>query len=483
MRLRNIQYVLGLLLVLFAGTLLVPLGVSLIYHDEAMRAFLLAFVVILAIGLFLWLPLVHYQFDLKRREGFAIVALFWVGIGIAGAVPLVLAEHPQITLTDALFESVSALTTTGATVLVGIDLLPPSILWYRMQLQWLGGMGVIVLAIAVLPMLGVGGMQLYRAEVPGPMKDSRLTPRLAETAKGLWTIYVVLTVICAVAYWLAGMNAFDALGHAFSTVSTGGMSHHDASLGYFQSPAIETIAVLFMFLGATNFALHFEAWRRRSIRSYLNDPEFRVFLVLYLVIAAVVTLHLYHSDTFNSVEADLLHGAFHVYSIGTSTGFTTADYYNWPGFLPVLLLFASFVGGCAGSTGGGLKVLRIMLLAKQGRRGMKALVYPRAILPIKYGRQILNPATIDSVWSFFAAYVAVFSIIMLALMADGQDQITAFSAVAACINNMGPGLGAVAANYATLSDFAKSVLTMAMLLGRLEIFTLLVLLTPEFWSG
>lgn len=483
MRLKNIQFILGLLLILFAATLLVPLGVSLMYGDEALDAFALAFSVIMAVGLMLWLPLMSYQVNLQRREGFAIVALFWVGIGIAAAVPMILARHPHLTLTDALFESVSALTTTGATVLVGIDSLPPSILWYRLQLQWLGGIGVIVLAIAVLPMLGVGGMQLYRAEVPGPMKDTRLTPRLAETAKGLWLIYVLLTGVCAAAYWLAGMSGFDAIGHAFATVSTGGMSNHDASLGYFQSPLIETIAVLFMFAGATNFALHFNAWHKRSIRSYFADPEFRVFLILYLCIAAVVTLHLYYSDTFSSVEADLLHGAFHVYSIGTSTGFTTADYYNWPGFLPVLLLFVSFVGGCAGSTGGGLKVLRIMLLAKQGRRGMKALVHPRAILPIKYGRQSLSPAVIDSVWSFFAAYVAVFSVMMLALMADGQDQITAFSAVAACINNMGPGLGAVAANYADLSNASKSILTMAMLLGRLEIFTMLVFLTPEFWKG
>jgi trk system potassium uptake protein TrkH len=483
MQLKNIQYVLGILLVLFAATLLVPLGVSLMYGDEARNAFSLSFIAIMTVGLALWLPLRGYEVNLQRREGFAIVALFWVGIGIAAAVPMMLAEHPHLSVIDAFFESVSALTTTGGTVLVGIDSLPPSILWYRLQLQWLGGMGVIVLAIAVLPMLGVGGMQLYRAEVPGPMKDTRLTPRLAETAKGLWLIYVILTAVCAVAFWLAGMSGFDAIGHAFATVSTGGMSNHDASLGYFQNPLIEVIAVLFMFAGATNFALHFAAWHKRSIRSYFADPEFRVFLILYLVIAAVVTLHLYHSDTFSSVEADLLHGAFHVYSIGTSTGFTTADYYNWPGFLPVLLIFASFVGGCAGSTGGGLKVLRIMLLAKQGRRGMKALVHPRAILSIKYGRHISSPAVVDSVWSFFAAYVAVFSAMLLALLADGQDQITAFSAVAACINNMGPGLGVVAANYAELSDFSKSILTTAMLLGRLEIFTMLVLLDPEFWKG
>ena len=482
MRLKNIQYIFGILLVLFAATLLVPLTVSIIYGDEARNAFSLALIGIMVAGLALWLPLIGYQVDLQRREGFAIVALFWVGIGIAAAVPMILAQHPHLSLTDALFESVSALTTTGATVLTGIDSLPPSILWYRMQLQWLGGMGVIVLAIAVLPMLGVGGMQLYRAEVPGPMKDTRLTPRLAETAKGLWLVYLVLTLLCAVAYWLAGMNVFDAIGHAFATLSTGGMSTHDASLGYFQSPLIETIAVLFMFAGATNFALHFEAWRKRSFRAYVADPEFRMFLVIYVSIAAVVTLHLYYSDTFSSVEADLLHGAFHVYSIGTSTGFTTADYYNWPGFLPVLLIFASFIGGCAGSTGGGLKVLRIMLLTKQGRRGMRLLIHPRAVLTIKYGRHTLSPAVVDSVWSFFAAYVVVYSAMMLALLADGQDQVTAFSAVAACINNMGPGLGAVAANYADLSDVSKSILTTAMLLGRLEIFTLLVLLDPAFWK-
>ncbi|MDX1592712.1 MAG: TrkH family potassium uptake protein [Gammaproteobacteria bacterium] len=478
-----IQRIFGLLLATFSSAMLPPLAVSLISGDGAHRAFAYAFALLLVAGLACWFPVRRKRSELRLRDGFIIVALFWVVLGSSGAVPLVLAEEPSMSVTDALFESISGLTTTGATVLIGIDDLPISILWYRQQLQWLGGMGIIVLAVAILPMLGIGGMQLYRAETPGPMKDSKMTPRITETAKALWYIYLGLTVACAIGYWLAGMSGFDAIAHSFSTVAIGGFSTHDASMGYFDSALIEAVAVVFMFLSGANFALHFLAWRRMSTNPYLGDPEFRAYFTGLAIVAVLTTASLYLTDTFGNFGSALHHGIFQAVSIGTTTGFTTAEYFAWPIFLPVLLLFSSFVGGCAGSTGGGLKVIRFMLLIKQGVREIQRLVHPNAEIPVKVGNKVLPERVIQAVWGFFAVYVASFSVMMLALMATGLGQITAFSAVAACLNNLGPGLGEVGLNYAGINDFAKWVLSLAMLLGRLEIFTLLVLLTPTFWRA
>ncbi len=390
-------------------------------------------------------------------------------------------EELDISIVDALFESVSGLTTTGATVLVGLDNLPHSILFYRQELQWLGGMGIIVLAVAVMPMLGIGGMQLYKAEAPGPAKDSKLTPRIAETAKALWYIYLGLTVTCAVAYWLAGMSGFDAVAHSFSTVAIGGFSTHDASIAYFDSQAIEIVAIVFMFLGAINFALHFSVVRSKSLMPYLRDSEFLLYASLLIIISALSVYVLYTQSVAHDLGTAFREGVFQAVSIATTSGFVTADYSSWPVFIPVLLIFASFIGGCAGSTGGGIKVIRLLLLIKQGQREITRLIHPNAQVTVKIGKQPVKNSIIDAVWGFFAAYVALFALMMLALMFNGLDQITAFSAVAATINNLGPGLGEVSANYASLSDVNKLILCFSMLLGRLEIFTLLVLLTPAFW--
>jgi trk system potassium uptake protein TrkH len=476
-----IQRILGLLLATFSSTMLPPLAVSLIADDGAHLAFAWAFALLLVVGLVCWFPVRHQRRELRLRDGFIIVALFWAVLGTSGAVPLALAHDPHLSITDALFESISGLTTTGATVLVGIEKLPVSILWYRQQLQWLGGMGIIVLAVAILPMLGIGGMQLYRAETPGPMKDSKMTPRITETAKALWYIYLGLTIACAAGYWLAGMSGFDAIAHSFSTVAIGGFSTYDASMGHFDSALIEAVAVVFMFLSGANFALHFLAWRRMSTNPYLGDPEFRAYFVGLAMVAVLTTAALFLTGTFDNFGSALHHGIFQAVSIGTTTGFTTTEYFAWPIFLPVLLIFSSFVGGCAGSTGGGLKVIRFLLLIKQGVREIQRLVHPNAQIPVKIGNKVLPERVIQAVWGFFAVYVASFSVMMLVLMATGLDQITAFSAVAACLNNLGPGLGEVGLNYAGINDFAKWVLALAMLLGRLEIFTLLVLLTPTFW--
>jgi trk system potassium uptake protein TrkH len=481
MQYQVIQRVLGILLALFSTTMLPPMLVSWIYDDGAWIAFFDAFALILITGLLCLAPVYKVRKQLRLRDGFMVVVLFWGALGIVGGLPLYLEDSLELSAAQAVFESLSGLTTTGATVIIGLDSLPESVLFYRQMLQWLGGMGIIVLAVAVLPMLGIGGMQLYRAETPGPQKDAKLTPRIAETAKALWYIYLGLTITCALAYWAAGMTPFDAIGHSFSTVAIGGFSTHDASMGYFDSITIEMIAVVFMLISGVNFALHFMAVRSLSLKHYSADAEFMAYVWFMLGICVVTIPYLMVTHTFDFGDA-FFKGLFQVVSIGTTTGFTTAEYFNWPGFLPVLLLFASFVGGCAGSTGGGMKVIRFLLLVKQGVRELKRLLHPNARVFVKVGRNPLPDKIIDAVWGFFATYVAVFSVMLLILMAAGLDQVTAFSAVAACMNNLGPGLGEVGANYAGLSDFPLWVLCFAMLLGRLEIFTLLVLFTPMFWE-
>ena len=476
-----IQRVLGYLVMLFSLTMLSPIPFSLYFGDGTWTAFVGSFLVILGSGAVIWYPVRDEERELRLRDGFLVVALFWVVLGLFGAAPLLLSEDPSMRFTDAVFESVSGLTTTGATVLAGLDSLPNAILFYRQQLQWLGGLGIIVLAVAVLPMLGVGGMQLYRAETPGPVKDSRLTPRITETAKALWYVYLGITLVCGVAYWLAGMSMFDALCHAFSTVAIGGFSTHDASIAYFDSPVIEMIAVVFMFVAGVNFSLHFFAWRRRRLTNYLADPEFRAYLKLLGGLTSIVLAYLYFTGYYSTLSETFTKGLFQVVSIGTTTGFTTDNFASWPGALPVLLIFSSFVGGCAGSTAGGMKVIRWLLMYKQGWREVQRLVHPSASITVKLGDKAVHSRVVDAVWGFFAVYVVVYSILLLLLMVDGVDQATAFSAIAATLNNLGPGLGAVADGYGGLNAVSKWYLICAMLLGRLEIFTLLVLVTPIFW--
>ncbi len=481
MQLLVIQRILGLLIIVFSVTHLPPIAVGLIYRDGAIAPFIEAFVLTLIVGFALYLPVRQHKQELRLRDGFLVVVMFWTVLGVAGGLPIYLSGVNDISVTDSVFESISGITTTGATVIVGLDTLPHSLLFYRQELQWLGGMGIIVLAVAVLPMLGVGGMQLFRAETPGPVKDTKLTPRITETAKALWYIYLGLTVACALAYWLAGMSLFDAVSHSFSTVAIGGFSTHDASIGHFDSTAIQFIAVVFMLLSGVNFAIHFTAFRNRSIQPYRRDAEFRTYMFVLFIVSAITIGYLQLTRTFDSTTESIIEGLFQVVSIGTTTGYTTAEYYTWPGFLPVLLLYVSFIGGCSGSTGGGIKVIRILLLVKQGARELKRLVHPNAQIAVKIGKKAMSDRVIEAVWGFFAAYFAISALLILLLLATGLDQVTAFSAVAACLNNLGPGLGDVGSNFKSISDTAKWILCIAMLLGRLEIFTLLVLFTPAFW--
>lgn len=477
---RVIQRVLGYLLCMFSLTMLPPIVVALLYRDGALLPFAVALLLTVSTGGLLWYPSRHERAQLRLRDSFVVVVAFWAVLGVFGALPFYLYAPLELSVAAAVFESMSGLTTTGATLIVGLDALPHSILFYRQQMQWLGGMGIIVLAVAILPALGIGGMQLYRAESSGPTKN-KLTPRIAETAKALWYIYLGLTISCAVAYRIAGMDTFDAIGHSFSTVAIGGFSTHDASIGYYNSRTIEMIAVVFMLISGVNFALHFLTLRSRRLRHYLADTEFRVYILILTVVTAIAGTYLALTHT-ATLSDSFLDGLFHVVSIGTTTGFTTQEYFRWPGFLPVLLLFLSFSGGCAGSTGGGMKVIRILLLFKQGQRELRRMLHPNAVLVVKLGNQTVTDRTNDVVWGFFATYIAVMAIMMLLLMATGLDQESAFSAVVACLNNLGPGLGAVGANYAGLDDFSWTVLSMAMLFGRLEIFTLLILFTPGFWQ-
>ncbi len=481
MHIQVILRVIGLLIMIFSIALVPPIIVSLIYSDGALMAFIYALIINLVSGFLIWLPFRKYRGDLKIRDGFLVTVLFWTTLGLFGSVPFTLTSSPDLTYTDALFESMSGLTTTGATILTSIDNLPQSILFYRQWLQWLGGMGIIVLAVAIMPMLGVGGMQLYRAETPGPVKDSKLTPRIAETAKALWYIYATLTALCTLGYWIAGMSFFDALCHSFSTVAIGGFSTHDASIGYFDSVTIEIICTVFMVISAINFGMHFYAWRTRSIWHYFKDPEARFFFLMLGSTIALATLVLILTSTFNW-QTSLRYAVFESVSIATTAGFSTSDFSVWPHFLPFLLIVTSFAGGCASSTGGGMKVIRILLILKQGFREIQRLVHPNAVIPVKVGGKAIQERVVSAVWGFFSAYLLVYVILMIGLMATGIDQVTAWSAVAATLNNLGPGLGEVAANFSSINDPAKWMLCVAMLLGRLEVFTLLVLFTPMFWQ-
>ncbi|WAJ70294.1 TrkH family potassium uptake protein [Catenovulum adriaticum] len=483
MKYRAITRILGILVGIFSIFMLPPALISLIYKDGGGLAFLLAFITTVFGGLLLWYPNRNDRSDLKAREGFLIVVLFWSVLGLVGALPFSFLDTPSISMADAIFESFSGLTTTGATVLTGLDNYPKAVLFYRQQLQWFGGMGIIVLAVAILPMLGIGGLQLYRAEIPGPVKDSKMTPRIADTAKHLWFIYLALTIVCAVAYWIAGMSAFDAICHSFSTIAIGGFSTHDASIGYFNSPWINWICIIFLLISGVNFALHYGVLKSRSILNYLKDPEFKVFLGIQLAITLVSFWVLLDNQVYQSPETALNQAAFQAVSISTTAGFATDTFSQWPLFLPILLIFSSFIGGCAGSTGGGLKVVRVILLYLQGVRELNRLVHPKAVYSIKLGRKALPDKVIDAVWGFFSAYALVFVVIMISLIATGLDDLTAFSATVACLNNLGPGLGAVSAHFGDIPDAAKNILVVAMIFGRLEIFTLLVLFTPTFWRS
>ena len=476
-----VLHVLSLVILIFGLTMLVPLAVSWGLRDGAERAFDEAILLTLAVGALLGYVTRKSKRDLRIRDGFLMVALVWTVLPAFAAVPLI--AQLDLSFTDAYFETVSGLTTTGATILTGLDALPVSINFWRTQLVWLGGMGLIVLAVAVLPLLGIGGRQMFKAETPGPMKDSKMTPRIAETAKGLWGVYAGFSLCCLLAYHWAGMPWLDAIMHTFSTMGLGGFSSHDASFGYFNSVAIESVAIVFMLIAGMNFATHFIALSGRSLRAYRVDPEAGWYLAVTLGSVVGIAIFLMAHQVYPDAGEAFRRAAFNVISIATTTGFATVDYALWPMFAPLWMLFLCSFATSAGSTGGGIKMIRAILLYKQVNREMVRAIHPNAVYQVRIGSESVPVNILFAVLAFGFVYVACIVSMTLLLSLTGLDIITAFSAVVASINNTGPGLGQVgpSTTFTTLNDFQTWVCTFAMLLGRLEIFTLLVVLTPAFW--
>jgi len=474
--------VLGILLMIFSLFMFPPIAVGIWYQDGGIPAFIIGFGVTFLTGLLLWLFFRKHQHILRTRDGFLVVVLFWFVLSVFGSIPFDVSLYPKMSITDAIFESVSGLTTTGATVLTHLQALPHSILYYRQQLHLLGGIGIIVLAVAILPMLGVGGMQLYRAEIAGPLKTTKLTPRITQTAKALWTIYFGLAIICTVSFWLAGMPLFDAVSESFSAISTGGFSIHDSSLAYYHSTAIDIIAIIFMMLGAINFSLHFAFLKQKRLSLYYKDPEFLAYLKILGcgLLIVLITLLIYHYYHFGQT---VLNSIFTIVSMSTTTGLTTTNFSIWPTFLPFLIIFLAIIGGCAGSTTGGLKIIRCLLLKNQGKRELNRLIHPKAIWAIKLGDEPVPEDLMQAIWGFVAFFVALYIILLLILLAMGLDFTTAFGAASSCISNTGASIGKVASNYKSIGVAAKWVLVAAMLVGRLEIFTILVILMPSYWRS
>ncbi len=474
--------VLGLLLMIFSVSMLTPLIIYFIYHDGMVRPFVISFFLTLGTGLLLWLPTHRQQRELKVRDGFLVVFLFWVVLSFFGALPFYLNFYPHLNFTDALFESVSGLTTTGGTVLTHLDLMPHDILYYRQQLTLLGGVGIIVLALAILPLLNIGGMHLYLAETAGPIKTSKIRPRLNQTAKSLWYIYMSLVAVCALAFWLAGMPIFESIGESFSAVSTGGFAVHDENFAYYHSHLIEVIGVFFMFLGAINFGLHYQFFKKRSFLIYIRDPEFMFYLkILATAILISFIVLLLYGTYHHKIAETFTQSLFMVTSVASTTGFTTTDLNQWPTFLPYFLMFLALIGGCGGSTSGGIKVLRFLLLQQQTNREMKRLIHPDGIFPVHLGEQPLGDKTIQSIWAFVTVFALLFIVLLLALLGCGLDPRTAFGALVGSIANNGIGLGRTSINFESINNLSKWILTFAMLAGRLEIFTVLVLFTPGYW--
>ena len=464
----------GLLLIMFGVSFAIPLLVAVFYEESLVAVFGSGMSLLIVLGFLCWFLTKDNEQELSLSDGFVITVLFWIVLSVSGSIPFILFGFSVV---DSFFESMSGITTTGATVFAGLDELPKSLLIYRQLLQWLGGMGLIVLAIAVMPLLGIGGGQLFKTQTPGPMSEQRLTPRITSTARALWSIYLVLTVLCVLAYRFAGMDYFDAVSHAFSTVSIGGFSTHDLSIGYYDSLSIEVVCIVFMLLSAMSFAVHYSAIYRKQVLKYFYDPELRFFISALIVILSLVCLSLIS----NNIEDPIRNGIFQTVSILTTTGFLTEEYSSWPTYVSFMLLVGAFIGACSGSVGGGIKSWRILIMLKHAYKQIFKIIHPDSINTIKLGKKVVDSNVSEAVWGFFSIYIISFMVLFLLVLATGLDFISAFSAVGACLNNLGPGLGEIASNYASVPSATKLILCFAMILGRLEIFTFLVVLMPAFW--
>ena len=475
MNFKSILKLFSILVLFFSISYVFPIVVSIIFNDGAINLFLSPLIGVSLIGLSGFYVTRNVNNELSQKDGFVIIVMFWVVLCFAGSIPFYLSG---MTFIDSIFESMSGITTTGATVVSNLDNLPESLLFYRQLLQWMGGMGLIVLAIAVMPLLGIGGGQIYKTEIPGAMGEQRLTPRIKETAQVLWLIYFGLTVICGVFYYIGGMNSFDAVSHAMSTVAIGGFSTHNESIGYFNSLSIEIVCIIFMLLSAFSFTLHYFAIFKKKPLKYLYDPELRFFisiLIIIFIIGVVISNLSMQGPSIREI-------AFHSVSMLTTTGFSISNTSNWPFSLSFLLLIGAFIGACAGSVGGGVKSWRVLIMINHAYKNIMTIIHPNSVITLKIGTKSVDDGVATSVWGFFSIYVISFILLLLFVLMSGLDFESAFSAVGACLNNLGPGLGIVSENYSDISSSTKGILAFAMLLGRLEIFTLLVILTPMFWS-
>ncbi len=495
----TILKLLGMLTSLFSFTLLPPLGVALYYGDGGTRIFALSFIITLLLGILLFFPTRSLPTRQSRRDGFIVVVVFWATISLLGAIPFYLGGVPN-TFVNSVFEAVSGLTTTGATTIDHIDSLPHAFKYYRAQLHFFGGLGIVVLAVALMPHLGIGGMDIFLAETPGPMKHEKLTPRITETARLLWQVYLSLNIICALAYWLAGMEPFDAICYAFSTMALGGMANHSNSLGHFDNLTFEFLATWFALLAGLNMALYFLAWRTLAIdllwkgnrtklprpwtalKLFLTDPEVQCYAFVMSVLLIISWIYLAINTDFSGAEL-FIRGGFQSVSIITGLGFTTAGYPNdpWPTFIVLLVLMGSFFAGCAGSTCGGIKAIRFLLLHKQSEQELKILIRPQVQAPVTYHCRAVPGRVIRAVWGFYFLYIFCYCVLSLCLAATGLDLVSAFGSTAAALNNMGVGLGETAGHFGDINDVAKWLLILGMLLGRLEIFPVIILFLPSFW--
>jgi trk system potassium uptake protein TrkH len=476
-----VAHVFALVMMVFAVTMLAPLVVAVWELDPALWSFVISALATFVLGALLWLATRRFKRELKTRDGLMLVALTWVALPAVAGFPLW--HFLPIDFTKAYFEAASGLTTTGGTALSGLEYLPRSINLWRHLLSWLGGMGIIVLAVAILPMLGVGGMQIYRAEMPGPMKDSKLTPRIGQTAKLLWAVYAGLTAACIVCLRFAGMNWFDAVCHGFSALALGGFSTYDASIGHFNSLPIEMVLTVFQVLAAMNFATHYLAWSQRGVMAYFRDAEAKAILGVLLASCIGISWFLYFKGSYTDYPTALRHTTFNLVSIAVDSGLHTQDYSRWPIFAPMWMMFLSSLVASSGSTGGGIKMIRTLVLTKQAHRELNQLVHPNMVRPLKVGGTVIANRVVFAVLAFVFLYFMSIVTLIFVQLAGGLDFMTSLTAIIACINNAGPGLGLVGpgSNYGVLSDFQTWVCSAAMLLGRLEVFTILVLFTPTLW--
>ena len=472
--------ILGFLYFFLALTMILPLAVSFIYGDGCSLAFIYSIITTVISGCILYWIFPPQKKELSHRDGFAIVTLGWTTVALFGSLPFLLSGTIS-SFTNAYFETMSGFTTTGATICQSIEQLPKSILFWRSLIQWLGGMGIILFSIAILPLLGVGGMELYKAEVPGPTPD-KIKPRIAETARTLWKVYLLISLVEVLLLLIGGMDLFDSICHTFTTLATGGFSTKNTSVEHFNSPYLETVFTLFMLLAGINFSLHYRLLLGK-VKGFWNNSELHFFLSTFLIASLLIAINL-RLSLFSDLFSSFRHACFQVASILTTTGYSSDNFGEWPFFSQCLILLLMFIGGCTGSTGGSIKCFRIMLLFKQGYRELYRMIHPHAVVPVKLGGRSIPTKTIEGIWGFFFIYLLLFAVSSLIMTLLGLDLITAISSVAACIGNIGPGLGAVgpAENFHHLPALGKWLLSLCMLIGRLEIYTVIVLFVPEFWK-